>query len=909
MTYFVLYKDFLLGEKLYIYTDQGRDTLNNYWPFYSYLINAIKSHQLSFWLFQDGLGNNNFSNSDLIFDPFNIILLFFNQQTLPYAFGYIAVLKILLAGLFFYLYISCFDIMPYVRIIGSLLYSFNGYMILWGQHYQSATVVVFLPLLLFSYEQLIKGKSALIKLLFISIVSFYYAFNLYSMYQLSIFLFIYLLFRYIISNKFQFSTYVVKPVYFYILGLGISAVFSFPTIYVYLSSPRIGGVNYDFSLFTPNIFSTYIAIISRFFSNDISFSKSLCSGYEPALYSGLLPLMLIPHLYSFLDKRKKIISLFCFIIYSIFFVFPFFSRLMNAFSAVNYRWTFVIIIINILLFSFSLDYLIKNKKLNFNLFLIISLIYSLILILLYKISNYNTIYFIFNIFIILYFINIIFIFKSKNKLIPKILLIILIATELIYASYAVINVRELVAASTLKEKKGYFDYTNDAVLYLNKTDDDFYRIDKSYFSVQLRDALMQNYKGTTACNSLNNPGTIEFYHHLKIPFLFGILCNISGFDSRQNIQTLAGVKYFLTKTGYAIPFGYEYLTTFGDVHIFRNKYYLPLGFSYDTYITFDKFNSLTSYKKDEVLLKAFVTDNKSLTLKDFSEISQENLNNYLFPIQVPVMVQDKDIILNGAPVELYKNISPDRTVPASVPQFSNQLNSSADQYAIQESARTQLSLILTSNKDTEGKLSWRKRNESFNDVNSTIFKIKKDWWKYYFGELYGSDNFWWGTYRNAYDLNVNFSQLAGLTLEVPNAGGGITLKKSEIFAKLPQDMTYYVEDIKKLKQNSMKIRKFNNDNIVGDITLDNNKLLFLSIPYDKGWHVKVDGKAANIEKVNIGFMGIFLNKGFHTVELQYTPPFLIAGMAVSLLSLIIFVATIIINLKRSIKADGANVRI
>ena len=250
----VLYKDFLLGEKLYIYTDQGRDTLNNYWPFYSYLINAIKSHQLSFWLFQDGLGNNIFSNSNLIFDPFNIILLLFNQQTLPYAFGYIAVLKILLAGLFFYLYISCFDIMPYVRIIGSLLYSFNGYMILWGQHYQSATVVVFLPLLLFSYEQLIKGKSALIKLLFISIVSFYYAFNLYYMYQLSIFLFIYLLFRYIISNKFQFSAYIVKPVYLYILGLGISAVFSFPTIYVYLSSPRIGGVNYDFSLFTPIFF-------------------------------------------------------------------------------------------------------------------------------------------------------------------------------------------------------------------------------------------------------------------------------------------------------------------------------------------------------------------------------------------------------------------------------------------------------------------------------------------------------------------------------------------------------------------------------------------------------------------------------------------------------------------------------
>jgi uncharacterized membrane protein YfhO len=210
-----------------------------------------------------------------------------------------------------------------------------------------------------------------------------------------------------------------------------------------------------------------------------------------------------------------------------------------------------------------------------------------------------------------------------------------------------------------------------------------------------------------------------------------------------------------------------------------------------------------------------------------------------------------------------------------------------------------LSLILTSNKETEGKLSWRKRNESFTDVNSTIFKIKKDFWKYYFGELYGSDNFWCGTFGNDYELNVNFSQLTELKLEVPNAAGEITLEKSEIVAKVPQDMTTYVEDIKKLRENTLQIRKYSNDYIIGDITLDKNKLLFLSIPYDKGWHVRVDGKAANIEKVNIGFMGLFLNKGFHTVELQYNPPFLMAGMAVTLLSLIILIVMVRVNLRKT----------
>ena len=151
---------------------------------------------------------------------------------------------------------------------------------------------------------------------------------------------------------------------------------------------------------------------------------------------------------------------------------------------------------------------------------------------------------------------------------------------------------------------------------------------------------------------------------------------------------------------------------------------------------------------------------------------------------------------------------------------------------------------------------------------------------------------------NTYDLNINFSQLTELQLNVPAAQGDITLKNFQVAAKLPQDMTLYVEDIKNLKKNTMQIRKHSNDYILGDILLDKDKLLFLSIPYDKGWQIKVDGKQTTPEKVNIGFMGLFLNKGFHTVELKYTPPFLMAGMAVSFLSIIILVAVIMYQ-KRS----------
>ena len=39
---------------------------------------------------------------------------------LPCAIGYVAALKIILAGLFFYLYVSCFNLNPFARIAGSL---------------------------------------------------------------------------------------------------------------------------------------------------------------------------------------------------------------------------------------------------------------------------------------------------------------------------------------------------------------------------------------------------------------------------------------------------------------------------------------------------------------------------------------------------------------------------------------------------------------------------------------------------------------------------------------------------------------------------------------------------------------------------------------------------------------------
>lgn len=80
----------------------------------------------------------------------------------------------------------------------------------------------------------------------------------------------------------------------------------------------------------------------------------------------------------------------------------------------------------------------------------------------------------------------------------------------------------------------------------------------------------------------------------------------------------------------------------------------------------------------------------------------------------------------------------------------------------------------------------------------------------------------------------------------------------------------------------------NQNHIQGTITVSKKKVLFFSIPYDKGWIIHVDGKKVKPYLVNIGFIGIPLEPGKHTIHLHYRPPLLIPGAFVSLLGILVY---------------------
>lgn len=83
-------------------------------------------------------------------------------------------------------------------------------------------------------------------------------------------------------------------------------------------------------------------------------------------------------------------------------------------------------------------------------------------------------------------------------------------------------------------------------------------------------------------------------------------------------------------------------------------------------------------------------------------------------------------------------------------------------------------------------------------------------------------------------------------------------------------------------------KKVSSTYLAGDVTqVQGRHYLYTSIPYNKGWQVKVDGKAVKTEKVFGSMLAFQLNPGHHKIEANYIAPGLRLGIFLSCLSLMI----------------------
>ena len=69
-----------------------------------------------------------------------------------------------------------------------------------------------------------------------------------------------------------------------------------------------------------------------------------------------------------------------------------------------------------------------------------------------------------------------------------------------------------------------------------------------------------------------------------------------------------------------------------------------------------------------------------------------------------------------------------------------------------------------------------------------------------------------------------------------------------------------------------------------------DKLMFFSVPFEKGWSAEVNGESADIEKSSIGFMAVRVKGGqLNEISFTYKTPGLGAGMIISAAAVAAFI--------------------
>lgn len=108
-----------------------------------------------------------------------------------------------------------------------------------------------------------------------------------------------------------------------------------------------------------------------------------------------------------------------------------------------------------------------------------------------------------------------------------------------------------------------------------------------------------------------------------------------------------------------------------------------------------------------------------------------------------------------------------------------------------------------------------------------------------------------------------------------------------------ENVEYYLMDESYISDINNNIDEFvfdeeqtKGDKIVGNIDVTEDGYFTLSVPYDKGFKVYVDGEKIEYEKVNTAFIGFPINEGEHHIEIEYEAQFKKIGMILSLFGMV-----------------------
>lgn len=681
-----IFRDYLYGNDLMIFNDIGSDTWQQYIMNYTSIVNHLRDGSFSLWDFNNGLGINQFNFN--LFDPFLMLLygvgVVLGPAHMLLYINVIQILKIMVAAFAFYWFLSQFSFSVPSKMITSYAYALNGFLLVWGQHYQFGTVVIYFPLMLLFCEKFIQKKKG--KALFPVMVFLCGIYSVYFTYMCLAATGLYLLFRILMLDGLTWKERIQRFLLGcaeMIMGVGMSLVVFLPMAEVLLNvssrleSDGTGLLDFLRQCFTPYSRKFYLSMLKRMFSSNLQNGYGLAKGpqqyvmnyYEdPVLFCSTLAVFLNVQFLAVLrkadmTKRAKRVLYGVAALILVGTALPVGGTVFNYFTLPTQRYTFVLMTVFLLLMAWMWDYMRKGGKLNLVLILAVTALMGWAYWCGYEqagFQEYRTNILILTVTGILTAVCLTLLCFLKDTQIRNVILgvmgVVLVVNVVSeggtnYQNRVTMKKTDVPAEVMVQETQRYEEMRTsddkeikyraeiekpqdffremyrvdlaDCLNYLKENDPTFYRVEKDYISGTVSmDSSGQGYRGISTYNSVMN-GNVKEFVETCYPELFFADHNHYTFWNNVDDNWLAaflGVKYILSGNGEPDETKYKLLDQVGSLYIHENVLDAQTAHFYTQDISEESLKELCTEENREELLGEAIALEDGTEIGDASEI-------------------------------------------------------------------------------------------------------------------------------------------------------------------------------------------------------------------------------------------------------------------------------------------------
>ena len=881
----VVYMAFYLGGRSFIWStggntdgiDQHVNAFTYYGRYLRHLFYTIfVDHSLNLKTFDLSIGYGQDIISTIHYyavgDIFALVSGLVPTRYAEIAFNALVPVRLYCAGIAFIVYNLYHNRSKKGILLGTMVYCFSGFSIYCIKHPYFLNTLVYFPLYCLGVDRILDRKSPWF---FCVVVALSLLSNFYFFYMLVIFTILYAIVSILghenLTVKYVFYS-VAKCVWYALIGVGISCIIFLPVVYLFFSSARAAEKSFVPLVYTWNYYrDLFLSFGSSYLAPDwvrLSFSAIAIIVINVIVVSG----------------KKYIREKVTLILMLLFLLFPFFGSFFNGLSYVANRWTFVCALaIGTMLAKIypDLENLLEDKKRAIGVFVLSScyVLFSFMFVFFTKDAN-NLWAIIITIVCMCSLLIVLYVKSIKKNMFPLMTLIVAVNVALNGAFFYNKNF-----GGYSKEYLKYGHVKKDLILNENfklLPHNQNYRFDYVNFTKKYNRTMNTNQSSIMTYLSLLPGDSYLFLESLG--YTNNVTHRINFLEGRSAVANLFGVKYLIGKKNSVTtpPYGYEYSDKLSSkkYDVYVNKYALPLGFTYSSVIKKSDYEKINVLTRSQALLQSALVDDKDAKIKsEHIDLPEQEL-----PVRIEILTPDTLTYYDGtyistgkSKIKLIFDAPEDNDIYFTVEDFSMKSFTKED-----EGLPKVLGI-------EDKKISYHKKR-----IKSSTLR------------LHGSNKAnRYISYRTKYNsryIKRKFYTVGMSSFKTGKQSITLTLDKKGIY-KLDQMKVYNVphvhtkERLEALGKETLQNISIDNNIIKGDITVSDKKLLNMTVPYSSGWSIYVDGKKVPSYKTNGMFIGTYLEKGHHNIELRYTTPGFKLGAVISIVSVVLLGISLFIRRK------------